>query len=231
VDHFFSYGLERLPGGLRRIEQTVQQLVAGGPDTITMHRGAAMAVWPRFAGKAALILQSTIMRADDSGYELLADPEDAVRLGADAFAVAGFLRGASEARTVRTIADCVKIAARWEMPVVAHVYPRAFEGGVHVSFAPEDIAWAVRCAFEAGSDVIKVPYCGDVKAYAQIVSECPVPVVAAGGPKTPNLKATLAMLRDVVRSGASGAVIGRNVWGASGITRTLRAMRAAIHGE
>jgi DhnA family fructose-bisphosphate aldolase class Ia len=34
-----------------------------------------------------------------------------------------------------------------------------------------------------------------------------------------------------LRSGASGAVIGRNVWGASGITRTLRAMRAAIHGE
>lgn len=230
VDHFCNYGIERLPTGLRRIEKTVAALVAGRPDSITMHKGIATSVWPRFAGQVPLILQSTLMRADDSIYDLIADPEDAVRLGADAFAVAGFVRGATEVRSIKAIADCVRIAARWEMPVVSHVYPRIFEGGVRVSFEPEDIAWAVRCALEAGSDVIKVPYCNDVKAYAQIVAECPVPVVAAGGPKTETFAASLAMLRDIVRSGARGAVIGRNVWGSADITGNLLAMKAVIHG-
>jgi class I fructose-bisphosphate aldolase len=115
------------------------------------------------------------------------------------------------------------------MPVVVHIYPRTFEGGTRISFQPEDIAWAVRCALECGVDVIKTPYCGDVKAYRQIVSDCPVPIVAAGGPQTKTLADALGMLRSVVQSGARGAVVGRNVWGAARITETVLAMKAVIH--
>lgn len=125
----------------------------------------------------------------------------------------------------------MKAAVRFEMPVITHIYPRNFEDGVRVSFTPEDIAWAVRCALECGADVIKAPYCNDVRAYAQIVSQCPVPIVAAGGPKTKTLEETLAMLRDVVKSGARGAVIGRNVWGSADLTGTLLAMKAVVHGD
>ena len=39
---------------------------------------------------------SMAARADDSACEALAAPEDAVRLGADAFAISVFLRGATE---------------------------------------------------------------------------------------------------------------------------------------
>jgi class I fructose-bisphosphate aldolase len=44
-----------------------------------------------------------------------------------------------------------------------------------ILFNPEDIAWAAHCAIECGVDVVKVPYCGDVKAYAEIVAtvRCP----------------------------------------------------------
>ncbi len=38
-------------------------------------------------------------------------------------------------------------------------------------------------------------------------------VVAAGGPKADTLPAALAMIAEVVQSGARGATIGRNVWG------------------
>lgn len=230
VDHFGSYGLEQLPAGLRTISKTVRALVAAEPDSITMHKGIAMQVWPEHAGKLPMILQSTIMRVDDSVYEIIAEPEDAVRLGADGFAVAAFLRGASEGRNIKAIAQVVRQAARWDMPVISHVYPRKFDGQVRVSFAAEDIAWAVRCALEAGSDVIKVPYCNDVKAYAQIVRECPVPVVAAGGPKTETHEQLLTMLRDIVKSGARGAVVGRNVWGTSQVTQSLLDLKAVIHG-
>jgi class I fructose-bisphosphate aldolase len=83
---------------------------------------------------------------------------------------------------------------------------------------------------EAGADVVKVPYCGDVKAYAQIVSECPVRVVAAGGPKTPDLRGALAMMGEVVKAGAAGATIGRNIWGFPDIGAAVKAFKAVIHG-
>jgi len=152
-----------------------------------------------------------------------------VRLGAEAIAVAAFIRGESESAHLRVIADCVREAARFELPVICHIYPRRFDGGPHVSFAPEDIAWAARCAVEAGADVVKVPYCGDVAAHSQIVADCPVPVVAAGGPQTDTLEAALAMMSEVVQSGARGATIGRNIWGFERVTAAVEAFKAVIH--
>jgi fructose-bisphosphate aldolase, class I len=169
------------------------------------------------------------MSVDDLAFEQIATPEEAVRLGAEAIAVSAFIRGESEAAHLRVIADCVREAARFELPVICHVYPRRVDGGPHVSFAPEDIAWAARCAVEVGADIVKVPYCGDVAAHSQIVADCPVPVVAAGGPQTDTLEAALAMMSEVVQSGARGATIGRNIGGFERITAAVEAFKAVIH--
>jgi class I fructose-bisphosphate aldolase len=226
VDHFIGYG-EGLPDGLRQMKATLAAVVAGGPDAVTMHKGMAASAWQPYAGRISMILQGVAGRPDDAVFELVATPEDAVRLGADAFAVTAFVRGATEGARLRTAADCVRQSARFDMPVICHVYPR--DRDKKISFAPEDIAWAVRCAWEIGADVIKVPYCGDVKAYAQIVAECALPVVAAGGPKAGTLRAALAMIAEVVESGARGATIGRNVWGFTEIAAAVRAFKAVIH--
>ena len=107
-----------------------------------------------------------------------------------------FVRGPSEAAHLRIVADCVRAAARFEMPVICHIYPRLYKDGtVKNSYAPEDIAWAVRCAVEVGADVVKTPYCGDFTAHAQIVRECPVPLVAAGGPRAQTLEAAAEVLQ------------------------------------
>jgi class I fructose-bisphosphate aldolase len=226
VDHFIGYG-HGLPDGLRRIQPTLAAIVAGRPDAVTMHKGIAASAWLPYAGRIPMILQSTTARPDETAREQMATPEDAVRLGADGFAVAAFVRGATEAEHLRIVADCVREAARFEMPVICHIYPRDKES--RISFVPEDIAWAVRCALEVGVDVVKTPYCGDVRAYAQIVADCPVPVVAAGGPKADTLPAALRMIAEVVQSGARGATIGRNVWGFTQITAAVEAFKAVIH--
>lgn len=226
VDHFIGYG-HGLPDGLRHIQPTLAAIVAGRPDAVTMHKGIAASAWSPYAGRIPMILQSTTARPDESARQQVATPEDAVRLGADGFAVAAFVRGATEAEHLRTVADCVREAARFEMPVICHIYPRDHQS--RISFAPEDIAWAVRCALEVGVDVVKTPYCGEVQAYAQIVADCPVPVVAAGGPKAETLPAALRMIAEVVQSGARGATIGRNIWGFAQITCAVEAFKAVIH--
>jgi class I fructose-bisphosphate aldolase len=229
ADHFINYARGTLPAGLRDMAATLARIVAGKPDAVTLQRGAAASAWGPHAGKVPLILQSSILQLDDAFHEIIADPEDAVRLGADAYAVVAFLRGKTEAHYMKTVATSVREAARYEMPVVVHAYPRKFDREVSVSYAPEDIAWAVRCAWECGADVVKVPYPNDVAAYREIVSQCPVPIVAAGGPQTGTLEEALAMIRDVVRSGARGATVGRNVWGFERTTEAVVALRAVIH--
>jgi class I fructose-bisphosphate aldolase len=129
---------------------------------------------------------------------------------------------------LRQIADCVREAIRFEIPVISHVYPRDLATG-KILFTPEEVAFAVRCAAETGVDIVKAPYCGDVKAYAEIVADCPVPLVAAGGPKCDSLKAALELIAGVVQSGARGATIGRNIWGFGRITAALNAFKAVIH--
>jgi class I fructose-bisphosphate aldolase len=227
VDHLLGYS-QGMPPGLRHIITTLSAVAAGRPDAITMHKGIAASAFAPYAGAIPLVIQSTLARPDDTARQQAATPEDAVRLGADAFAVAAFVRGLTEADYLRVVADCVREACRFEIPVICHVYPRDPSTG-KILFTPEDIAWAARCAVEVGADVVKVPYCGDVHAYAQIVADSPVPVVAAGGPQCQTLRQALAMMCEVVQSGARGATIGRNIWGFERITAVVRAFKAVIH--
>jgi len=228
VDHFIGYG-DGLPPGLRSIRATLAAIVAGQPDAVTMQRGLALSAWEPHAGRVPLILQSSLARPDDSVCEQILTPEEAARFGADALAVAGFVRGATEGRFLRTIAETAQAAERCGMPLIAHVYPREFHEGPRISYAPEDIAWAVRCGWECGADVIKVPFCNEAKAYAQIVADCAVPVVIAGGPQAATLREALTMLRTAMVCGARGATVGRNVWGHTQITAVVQAIKAVVH--
>ncbi len=228
VDHLMGYS-QGLPPGLRQIKTTLAAIVAGRPDAVTMHKGIAASAWTPYAGAVPLIVQSTLMRPDDyTARQQAATPEDAVRLGADAFAIGAFVRGPTEADYLRAVADCVREACRFEIPVICHIYPRDPGTGT-ILVAPEDIAWAARCAVEVGVDVVKTPYCGEVAAFAQIVADSPVPVVAAGGPQSKTLGQALTMMSAVVRSGARGATIGRNIWGFDQITAAVRAFKAVLH--
>ena len=128
VDHFIAYGKGAygIPDGIRHISRTLEALVAGKPDAITMHRGIATSAWEPFAGQIPFILQSTIARPDDTVCEQIADAEDAIQLGADALAVAAFICGSTEGDRLRTITECVKQAVRFDLPVIVHIYPREF---------------------------------------------------------------------------------------------------------
>ncbi len=228
VDHLISYG-PGMPEGLRRVGHTLQEVVAARPDAVTMHKGIVTSLWGPYAGVVPLILQTALAKVDGEPTGMLANAEDAVRLGADAVATARFLRGHTEIERLVTVADLVRQAAAYDMPVIFHVYPRKLDGEPRVSFDPDDLAWAVRCAVEVGADVVKAPYCGDPLAQAQIVADCPVPLVAAGGPQTRTLEAALQMMGDAVKAGMRGATIGRNIWGVAAIKAATLAFKAVIH--
>ncbi|PYI89100.1 MAG: aldolase [Verrucomicrobia bacterium] len=229
VDHFVGYR-QRLPEGLTNLSDAIRQLVEGKPDAITMFKGVAKGTWSPYAGSVSLIIQAVSFTVDDSIIQTLAEPEEVLRLGADAIAVSIGVRGPNEGKFLGILAENVARADRIGLPVIAHIYPRDFSNGAKIVFDHENIMWAVRCGVECGADVIKVPFTGTVESFREIVATSPVPVVAAGGPRSETLDAALEMMVKVVESGARGGTIGRNVWGASDPTLALQAFRAVIHG-
>src|SRR5438034_272388 len=116
-----------------------------------------------------------------------------LRLGADAIAVAIGVRGPNEGKFLRILAEMVEEADRIGLPVISHIYPRDFSKGAAIVFDHDNILWAVRCGIECGADVIKVPFTGDIESFREIVSTSPVPVVAAGGPRSETLDEALEM--------------------------------------
>jgi class I fructose-bisphosphate aldolase len=228
VDHFVGYGNVR-EGGLADLPYAVANCMKAHPDTMTMTPGTAKHCWPPYVGQASLIVQASYWTPDDRIRDRLAQPSDAVRLGADALAVSICVRGETEGDFIRWLSDAVRDAAAYELPVIAHIYPRDYSDGVKIVFTPDEIAYAVRVGIETGVDVIKVGYPGDEQAFAEIIASCPAPVVMAGGPKEPTLRAALAHIHAGMRAGARGAVVGRNIWGEADMEHAARTYAAVIH--
>lgn len=228
VDHFVGYGNVR-QGGLANLPVALERVISASPDSVTIQPGSAKHLWSAHAGKAALLIQGGCFTVDDRIRQLIATPEDAARLGADALAVAIPLGGDNEGHYIRWLIDSVRDAHRLGMPVVAHIYPRDFSDGPKIVFTPDSIAYAVRIGIETGVDVIKVGYPGDVDAFRETVEACPVPVVIAGGPKADTLEKALAYTADAIGAGAVGAVVGRNLWGHGDPAVAGAAFKAVIH--
>jgi class I fructose-bisphosphate aldolase len=169
------------------------------------------------------------LRTKDPGFADHAQVEEVVAMGADAIAVAIFVKNDDEFAYLKRLANTVREAERFGLPVIPHIYPLVDRDGTQaISNTPEDVFYAVRVGLEMGADVIKAPYTGDVPSFADIVADTPVPVVTAGGPQCETLDEALAMLRDIVESGAAGTTIGRNVWGFPDVSETIRQMKAAL---
>ena len=64
--------------------------------------------------------------------------------------------------------------------------------------------------------------------YAKAVACGHLPVIMAGGPKTNDELAIFRQLHDAMTHGASGAAIGRRVWGSQRPADTLDAIRAIV---
>ena len=227
VDHMINYPVG-LPAGLRTMEQTLEQIVAGRPSAITMNKGVARRYGHIFAGVTPLIVQSMALRPDDTDFADSATVEEVAAMGADAIAVAMFVHCDMEIRYLRHLSAVVREAERFGLPVIPHIYPLSSGDEKHaVVHDSESVFYAVRAGFEMGADVVKVPYTGDIASFRDITSVTPVPVVVAGGPRCETLDEAERMIRDVVQAGAAGATVGRNVWGFKDIQGAIERLKRA----
>jgi len=86
---------------------------------------------------------------------------------------------------------------------------------------------ASRMAAELGAHIVKTYF---VKDFEKGIESCPVPVVIAGGKKTPE-KEALQMACDALQAGAIGVDMGRNIFQSTKPVGMMKAIRAIVHDK
>jgi fructose-bisphosphate aldolase, class I len=169
---------------------------------------------------------------DAGASTTVASVRQAVTLGADAvkLLMAWDVPSVDRVATARRIAAVVKEAARWEIPVM--VEPIALRTPRSEQTVELELD-AARIAMELGADIIKMAYPGSASVMTSLKAELGLPIVILGGPQLSTAADLIRLVDEAMTSGASGIVIGRQVWQREPSERlaVMRALVEVVHGR
>lgn len=227
MDHGMSLGPIK---GLVDMSDTVDRIAEGGANAVLGHIGLPLYGHRRYGRDIGLILHlsaSTSLAPDPDSKVLITPVEDAIRMGADAVSVHINIGAATECEMLRTLGMVSSQCRSWGMPLLAMMYPRGVKA--LPENAPENIKIAARAAAEAGVDIVKTSYTGDIDSFREVTRGCPVPVVVAGGPCMSTPGDLLRMVSESMEAGAAGVAMGRNVFQADDVTAMVKAISLIVH--
>jgi fructose-bisphosphate aldolase/2-amino-3,7-dideoxy-D-threo-hept-6-ulosonate synthase len=133
-----------------------------------------------------------------------------LRLGADAVSIHINIGSKEEPEMLQKLGMISDKCDEWSVPLVAMMYPRG--ENVKNPYDPEIVAHVARIGAEAGADIVKTVYTGDVESFRRVITSCPVPVVIAGGPKANTDEEVIEMCVGAMKAGAKGVTFGRNIF-------------------
>ncbi len=228
MDHGITDGAV---AGFEDPEKVLEQVIAGGADAILTSIGIARHFSKQLKDVGLLI------RCDGATSPLLEHPreliipvDDILAAGADAAAAMYFPGIANGRNSTIYFPRLATEAHRWNIPVMAEALPYGFEA--HSDARKVDpVADTCRMAAESGADIVKTFYTGECESFRKVIRSCYVPVLVLGGPKTQSDREFLDSIRGALDAGASGVVIGRNVWQAASPIDMTRALVALVHQD
>jgi len=206
----------------------VGALVAGGADAIIVHKGRARTLAPETLGGCALVVHlsaSTARSPDVNAKVLVAEVEDALRLGADAVSVHVNIGSDTEAEQLADLGAVARSCDDWRMPLIAMVYPR----GPRIA-DPHDpvlLAHVVNVAADLGADIVKTSVAWPVDRMAEVVASSPIPVLAAGGP--PDGSDLIDYGTAVMATGCHGLAVGRRIFSSPSPATLVARLAAVVH--
>ncbi len=229
VDHPVSDG-PVLPRG-RTLDGLLGDLADGGVDAVVVHKGALRRICPERFARLALIVHlsaSTARAPDPDAKYLVTGVAEALALGADAVSVHVNLGADDERSQVADLGRVAEQCERWNLPLLAMVYPR----GPRVSDPrdPELVAHAVALAAELGADLVKTVFTGTAAEMRDITAGAPVPVLVAGGPRCPDESGVVSFVREALLGGAAGVAMGRNIFQSDDPRKLAEVVSRLVHG-
>ncbi|MGH7846137.1 MAG: 3-hydroxy-5-phosphonooxypentane-2,4-dione thiolase [Candidatus Binatia bacterium] len=155
-----------------------------------------------------------------SNEEITVSIEEAIRLNVSAMALSIFVGSEYEKETLVSLAKLVDQGERYGIPVLA-----VTAVGKDMARDARYLGLSCRIAAELGAHMVKTYYCD---GFDEVVGSCPIPVIIAGGKKTPEREA-LELAQNAVRHGAVGVDMGRNIFQSDSPVGMIRAVRAIVH--
>ncbi len=163
---------------------------------------------------------SSIIGEDLSNEEITVSMEDAVRLNVSGVALSVFVGSQYEKQTLHNLSILIDMALDVGMPVLA-----VTAVGKDMERDARYLGLCCRIAAEMGANIVKTYYCD---GFEDVVANCPVPIVMAGGKKIPEADA-LKLAHNAIQGGAVGVDMGRNIFQSESPVAMIRAVRKVVH--
>jgi 2-amino-4,5-dihydroxy-6-oxo-7-(phosphooxy)heptanoate synthase len=227
LDHSVSDG-PVVPQG--RWNGLIRSVVDGGADAIVVHKGRTRTIPPDILRQCALVVHlsaGTAHAADTDAKVLVGGVEEAVRRGADAVSVHVNLGSDTEHRQLTDLGTVAASCDFWNMPLLAMIYPRGPR--IADSRDPALLAHAVNIAADLGADLVKTTVPLPLDRMAEVVDNCPIPVLAAGGP--PDSSDVIGYATSVMLSGCRGLAVGRWVFSSPAPGALVSRLAAVVHAD
>lgn len=231
VDHATSRGIAPMKG-LHDIQSTIDKIIAGRPDAMTMTKGIAERCMYQHAGEVSILMKiSNYSPVAPTKDIIFGTVDEAIRMGADAVSMGAMTLGTFQGEQFEAIGRIAEECARKGMPLIGHVYPKGESVPKEKQTAWENIAYCCRSACELGMDIVKTTYTGDPDSMAKVISCVPSSfrVVIQGGDACKTLDDYLKMTREAMDCGVGGVTMGRFVWDYQDVTALVIALRYLIH--
>jgi len=221
VDHGYFQGPTT---GLERIDLSIVPLLPYC-DALFCTRGILRSVIPPDSQKPMVLRASggpSILK-DLSDEQIAMDIEDAIRLNAAGIGIQVFIGGTFETRSVHNMTRLVDLGLRYGIPVMG-----VTAVGKDMTRDARYFRLACRIIAELGAQFVKTYYVAE--GFDSVTASCPVPIVMAGGKKTPELDA-LTMAHNAVQEGAAGVDMGRNIFQSDAPKAMIKAVHEVVHND
>lgn len=188
--------------------------VNGGANGIILNIGSARLVKDYLPKNFALIIKLTArtsMVSDKSHMQAVTTTVDeAYSLGADGVAYTIYPGSDMEYKMFENLAWVKKRCAELDIPITGFMYPRSPKYKNKYDYRA--LEYAARIGAELGFDIVKTYYSGNPETFRNVVKNCFVPLLVAGGPPTKTKEEFLQHIEGALNAGAKGFALGRNIW-------------------
>jgi fructose-bisphosphate aldolase, class I len=159
--------------------------------------------------------------------------DEAIRYGADAvftYLTFGFDDPSMEAEEIRRngfiVSECEKVG----LPVI--IEPLMAKYGVKNIQSDKDyLKINCRIAAEVGADIVKAHYSGDPESFGEVVDGCAAPIMIGGGPDSCTMEELLKMVKDSIKAGGAGTIIGRKIFQSEDVVKRQEELCKAVFDD
>jgi putative autoinducer-2 (AI-2) aldolase len=179
-------------------------------------------VAPELAKSIALrVTSGSSMLQEDLSHEVVAvNIEDAIRMNADCMAVQTFIGADGQLSSLDNLNQVINAGMRYSVPTLG-----VCAVGKDMARTDRFFKLATRIIAEMGVQIVKTYDCEN---FEEVAAACPVPIVVAGGKKLPEDEA-MALAYNVMRKGAHGVDMGRNIFQSEHPVEMAMAVGKIVH--